>query len=150
MVVFSLLFNQLFIADPIIYRKLNIALVLPMKIWTETFCKLPNGPILAKKDHVTACFCHSSLNISLAWTILQKLILYHKTCALSSARPRSHDWGCFLLPQQGYTATSSSSSLQFTITEFTFEIKIDTIWHHKSQMNGFNILCTLYRTTHLT
>ena len=99
----------------------------------------PNGPILAKKNHVTASFCHSSLNISLAWTILQKLILYHKTCALSSARPRSHDWGCFLLPQQGYTATSSSSSLQFTITEFTFEIKIDTIRHHiaKSQMYGF-------------
>ena len=110
-----------------------------MKIWTETFCKLAqtNGPILAKKDHVTASFCHSSLNISLAWTILQKLILYHKTCALSSARPRSHDWGCFLLPQQGYTATSSS--LQFTITEFMFEIEIDTIRHHiaKLQMNRF-------------
>ena len=100
------------------------------------------SPDSGKKDHVTRFLSLLLLNILLARTILQKLILYHKTYALSSARPRSHDWGCFLLPQQGYTATSSSSSLQFTITEFTFEIKIDNFLHliGKSQIKKVILL----------
>ena len=121
---------------------MNRNLLQTFRNFKPAYLHYPNIPILAKKDHLTTSFCHSSLNISLAWTILQKLILYHKTCALSSARPRSHDWGCFLLPQQGYTATSSSSSLQFTITEFTFEIKIDNFLHliGKSQIKKVILL----------